>query len=297
MRLFVIFLSLVTIYFIGIWSGHTRSFPFPLLVDVKRMYNTNFRPDYVESMFVEVEGRTEVPCFSETSNDHAVILVIGQSNVTNSVKVLMSDIFEYPKRSKSVNTYFSGKCYPTEATMLGATGNNLSVWLYMGGLLIKEGIVKNITFTNVAVHGSRSSQWVKGSKHFKRTENVIKALRDKNLNITHVLWHQGESDSSSGISQMVYYRNIESLILGLRETGVDAPIFISQTSRCQSPENQNIRAAQRSLVTNLENTFAGPDSDKIVTIDARYDACHFSEIGMKEFGDMWVQSIKDYQVY
>ena len=77
--------------------------------------------------------------------------------------------------------------------------------------------------------------------------------------VTHVLWHQGETDAGLKTDPGLYKDRFLSFVRSLRANGVDAPVFVSQATRCGPswPDSNPIRKAQRDLAIDRAGAQAG----------------------------------------
>ncbi|WP_367117113.1 hypothetical protein [uncultured Demequina sp.] len=77
---------------------------------------------------------------------------------------------------------------------------------------------------------------------------------------------------------------------GLRDRGVDAPIFVCQASYRLGQTNPAILAAQSGIVNPRAGIYAGPNTD-LLGADYRYDDAHLSADGQDRFAAMLVASM------
>ena len=107
-----------------------------------------------------------------------------------------------------------------------------------------------------------------------------------------ILWFQGESDK--GKSGDTYYDNISYVINKARsDLGFSVPWVISQTSWIDGGGDENIRSAQRRLVSTISNCYAGPNTDNYGDAFRNPDRTHFSPGQMGLLADLWNQSLTD----
>jgi lysophospholipase L1-like esterase len=115
---------------------------------------------------------------------------------------------------------------------------------------------------------------------------VLKALRQQQLDVDAVVWHQGETESWSGGDAAAYTVNLRRWIASVRALGIKAPIFVCLTSRDgQGVINPAIRQAQASVWNSQQRVFAGADTDSLG--DAfRSDGVHFNGRGLEAFATL-----------
>ncbi len=237
--------------------------------------------------FLDTTGRTEVDCKSVLQGKTMVALVFGQSNSANHGETPYT-----PK--KNVYNYFEGKCYVAADPMLGTTGSEGSVWSRLGDRLIDSGLYDNVLFITVGVGGTPVERWMSNGDLHLRLKYVLKQLRKDRIRVTHMFWHQGESDNGRKTSKEVYISRFMDMLAGLRAKGVKAPIYVAVATRCGDRQvNYEIQQAQRELVNTELGIYPGPDTDQLdLLVDRRHDACHFSEIGLDKHAELWLQAIK-----
>jgi len=218
-----------------------------------------------------------------------VALVMGQSNAANfgeTRKLAGPNVFSFG----------GGKLLRARDPIPGANGTGGSVWTRLGDKIISAGLYDKVIFIPVAVGSTEIAQWTPEMPIFqKQVIPALEAARKSNLAITHVLWHQGESDAYLQTSWADYQLRFRNLARGLREQGVSAPIFISTASACgQYPSSDVIRGAQQNLVNHDAGIWAGPDTD--VLSGAFRAGCHFSASGLDAAANLWLGSITNYEL-
>jgi hypothetical protein len=228
--------------------------------------------------------RTEVPVNSVHAQRVMVALVFGQSNSANSGET------RYKSRQRVYN-FYKGKIYAAQDPLLGAGGDGGSVWTRLGDELIEKNYYDSIVFVPLGVGSTEIARWKSdGDLHVA----ILQAIRDvkaQGLAITHLLWHQGESDAGK-TSSAAYKSMFLDMLSSIRSHGVDAPIFVSVATRCQKGRpDKLIRQAQQELVNPSQGIYAGPDTDKL-GFGHRYDGCHFSDEGLGMHAQLWVEKLK-----
>jgi len=236
--------------------------------------------------FTDTSKRQEVDCKKIMGVKTMVALVFGQSNSAN--------FGETPYKPKSnVYNFFDGKCYVAEDPLLGADGTKGSVWTRLGEKLVEQKMYDNVILVAAGVGGTEIKRWTVGGDLHRRILDVIRQLKKKDMKITHILWHQGESDRSLGTKKDDYKKMFMLMLEDIRRNGVDAPIYVAVATMCGSaPEGLEIQQAQRELVNTDLKIFPGPFTDEIREIEDRNDACHFSTRGLDKHADLWLAAIK-----
>ena len=244
--------------------------------------------------FSDTEGRQEVSCesyskkaVSAASGGVAVILTLGQSNAANFGEVRFA-----PRPAVDNFNPFDGRCYRARDPLLGTDGRGGSPWSRLGDLLVATGRVKRILIVPIAVGGSSIERWAPDGDLHPRIRRVKTMLDDAGVGVTHVLWHQGESDARATSGQE-YAERFGQLLASLREVGLDAPVYAAVATWCGGvrPKAEEIRAAQESLPRRFEGVFPGPDTDQLDRFSLRHEICHFSEEGLKAHAALWAESV------
>lgn len=226
-------------------------------------------------------GKGDCSTFVSPRKPAMVALVIGQSNAANSGESRIS-------ASGSVYQYYKGKCYRAVDPLIWADGDMGSVWPAVGDELIRAGRFAQTLFIPIAEGGSKVEYWIPGAKHHGKLVSALDHLRQSGIEITHVLWHQGESDR--GGQKHDYLNSFRSIVADLRERGVDAPVFVSVASYWNGNYSESIHLAQKELVAPEQGIFPGPNTD-VLGGDYRYDGVHFSTEGMQKVVALWVEAI------
>lgn len=208
--------------------------------------------------------------------DPFVLVVVGQSNVANHGRSRgRSGIDSYAVSLDGV--------FHLDDPLPGASGPGGSPWPHWAALQQRNRPGSQVVVASVAQGSSAVSDWIPGGVHSQRLPDVLRALRQQQLNVDAVVWHQGETESWSGADAAAYAANLRSWIASVRALGVDAPIFVCLTTRDgQGVINPSIRQAQASVWNSQDRVFAGADTDSLG--DAfRSDGVHFNGRGLQAF--------------
>jgi len=214
-----------------------------------------------------------------------VALVLGQSNAAN--------FGETRHRSgPGVYNLYRGYMYYARDPMRGANGEGGSPWTRLGDKLIASKLYDAVIFVPAAIGATEIAKWTPDGELFSLIEKAIGDATKRRYKITHIFWHQGESDAYLHTSKKDYEVRFMALLGGIRKLGVDAPIYVSVATRCgQYPVVPEIQQAQAELVNPALGIFAGPNTDKL-DASYRHDGCHFSTDGLDRHAEMWFQIIK-----
>lgn len=216
----------------------------------------------------------------------AVILAIGQSNVANEAERKVPS--EYPE---SIVNYYNGTCYAAGSPLLGSTGDAGEVLTLLGNRLIEQNLFEQVVLVPAAIGGSPISRWQSGGDLNAMMLGVIDQVQTK-YKITHVIWHQGESDLARRTSTPDYVRMFQSTVTSMRAHNVDARILVSITTKCKDDvgwaPNNLVAVAQRAVVDPTKGIYLGADTDVLLTDADRYDGCHLAHSGqMKLAGSLF----------
>lgn len=228
--------------------------------------------------------RAEIDCRSIPRDRLMVALAFGQSNSANFGNKRLT-------AQPMVYNFHAGKCYRAVDPLLGADGNGGSVWTRLGNKIVQQGLFDQVLFTSIGVGGTEIQRWAPGGDLHPRVTAAIQQLKAAGFTITHLLWHQGETDATIDTSQDQYQQRFTAMLGSIRAAGVQAPIYVSVTSRCGDRlPHPTIQAAQRALVDPIQGIFPGPNTDELDDAD-RYDRCHFSASGLNKAADLWFKAL------
>lgn len=236
-------------------------------------------------------GKMERPC-PEQNGSTLVFLLAGQSNAGNHAGRRIRTA--YPDR---VLNFIGGKCYVAASPLLGATGSDGEPWTALGDGLIASGAAEQVILIPVAVSGSRIHQWREGAELNGLLQATLSNLQSR-YRVTHVLWHQGESDFLAGTSERDYEDDFRSFVQSLRMRGVTAPVLVSIASRCGisptwSVDNPIANAQRRLAEPNGKRIYLGVDTDTLLKQSDRIDDCHFSASGQDKVTRAWLELLRD----
>jgi hypothetical protein len=236
----------------------------------------------------ETRDREPVDCarFASDAARSAVLLTAGQSNAANYGQLPIA-----PRDGVFNFNWFDGRCYRARDPLLGPDGNGGSVWTRLGDLLVTRGQYDQVLIAPVAVGGSALRRWIPGGDLHSRIVDAKLRLDDAGIRVTHVLWHQGERDSSLDTPPDHYIAQFGAFVAGLRELGIDAPIYPAVATACGGPGRESIRSAQKALPERYPAVHAGPDTDALDRFEHRYDACHFSDAGLDAHARLWLDAV------
>ncbi len=240
----------------------------------------------------KIEWNTTLCESGVAKHDTVVLLVLGQSNAANAGEELYTSV------CSQTQNFYNGAFYPLADPLKGSNGDGGSVWSRLGELLIQNNFAAHVIVAPAAVGGTTIEQWIDGGALNHLIVETIASLQSRNLKVTHVLWHQGESNNSYFNQQITPTQNAENyranflkLVAQIRALGVYAPIFPAMTSRCaQLTTDTALLRVQRELANDSLGIFNGPNTD-IMGNEYRFDQCHFNGLGLKTHALLWAESI------
>jgi hypothetical protein len=106
--------------------------------------------------------------------------------------------------------------------------------------LIEKKYYDAIVFVPLGVGATEIARWKPDGDLHPAILQAIHDVETQGLTITHLLWHQGESDALLKTSKSAYKRMFMAMLSSLRKQGVNAPLYVSVATRCQKqrPDEQ-----------------------------------------------------------
>ncbi|VAW94948.1 FIG00607098: hypothetical protein [hydrothermal vent metagenome] len=277
----MILVTVVSVW--GIASYKYKFFPYSILDNVK--FSFIDQAVHIESTFSDTSTKIKVACENIIGEKTMVALVFGQSNSANHGET------KY-KSEQAVFNFFDGSCYKASDPLLGATGNDGSPWSRFGDKVIVNNIYEKVLLVPIGYGGSGIERWDIGGDLHHRITHIINQLKSENIMVTHLLWHQGESEALLRTSKSEYKKRFLSMLATIRKHGVKVPIYVAVASRCYDRAvNLEIKEAQSELVDPTKGIYPGPNTDEINLVGDRYDGCHFSEVGLDKHANKWLKAI------
>jgi len=235
--------------------------------------------------------RTECPAAGKSV---AVLLSMGQSNSANHGEKLYQT--RHPGR---VLNFFDGACYDASSPLLGATGERGEFMTLLADRLVDSGRFSSVVLVASGVGGTPVSRWQRDGDLNDMLLKVVDVVQQQ-YRITHVLFHQGEADFRIYTSAKVYASSFNSLKESLREIGVDAPFFVSISTKCGRdahwiPDNPTA-SGQQMVVAGDSRVFLGVNTDSLLLpADRTDDECHFRESGQAKTAESFALAIETFE--
>ncbi|WP_064682550.1 sialate O-acetylesterase [Rhizobium bangladeshense] len=293
--------ALIAMYFLGGMSARHEIFPWPQLSALRTMVGgekaaapSRYTFDGKERLIGD-ESKTPVTCPTQTERT-AVLLLLGQSNAANDGGQRHRSNYG----ARVVNA-FDNRCFIAASPLLGATDTKGEYWTLLGNQLIASGQNDNVILAPLAYSGSEVARWAAGGDLNPVLVDTMKQLEDSGYRITSVLWVQGEADLVLGTTAEDYQARFLSMVDTLRQHGVEAPVYISITSKCLEPSNGGFKEhipdnaivrAQLALSKSGQGIREGVNTDALLDGDDRYDDCHIGASGAEKVSQAWLDLLR-----
>jgi hypothetical protein len=240
--------------------------------------------------------KVDVPPDSDTNqivenfkgnNKSAVFLIIGQSNAANyGAKLFLSE--------RNIYAFDKGQILKAKDPLPGASGKKGSIWIPFSEMLLKNQIYDQVLLVNIAEGSSTVSDWALHGEYHQKLIGTLYQLENLGILPDYIVWQQGEEDNLMQTSFDLYKMKLQGIITEINRITNKASIFLSLTSfspGSRTPVNTGIRRAQKEIILENMNVFSGPDTDKYIGSDFRYDGIHLSEAGMIKIAGDWSKAI------
>ena len=232
-------------------------------------------------------ARIERPC-DPTSARTAVLVILGQSNAAN-----YGSSRQIARRNVDNFDFTSGKCFAAADPLPGADGAGGHFATRLGDLLIEAGRYERVVVLPLGIHAAALAQL--NEAYAPRLDTALVSLKAAKFVPTHVLFQQGETDANLTTTAADYASQLRQLVARIRAAGIDAPFYVSRTSKCDAIEPQNteaVRAGQLAVLDPQLNIRPGPDTD-LIGNDGRnpFDGCHMNEAGTLANAALWAAFI------
>ncbi|CAA6807652.1 MAG: Acetolactate synthase large subunit (EC [uncultured Sulfurovum sp.] len=249
----------------------------------------------------DVSDKVEVDFTLIDKKETMVILAFGQANAGNSAEGEYVPV-------ENVYNIFNNKCYKAKDPLLGATAtvpsHRGSVWTRLADKIIESGKYKNVIIKSIAVAGVPISCWEEhgtgigwaGAMHgsyYPRIREAKKELDAMGFDISHVLIHQGESDTQNKTSKESYKKSFLNMLESMKRDGISAPIYLALASRFNFLTSKEVILAQKELISENNLLFEGPNTDNIDRFEDRVEGgSHFTQSGVIKHAQLWLDKLK-----
>lgn len=234
----------------------------------------------------EINGKTRVSSAINGSIRNCILLIAGQSNVSNNMPTAYT-----PTNAGKVDNFniYDGATYSAADPLLGTSRDTQNPGNFAGRLadkLINANKFDRVILVPFPVSGTLVSDWETGFCK-DRFRVAINRLNARGLAPTAVIWGQGEQDCFAGTSQSVYQTSLGNVIANARAVGLGAsvPFFVALQTWVNGATSAAVRAAQAAIVNHAAAIYAGPDADTISSRQA--DNTHFTDAGADSYAGLW----------
>ncbi|MCP9849788.1 sialate O-acetylesterase [Cyanobium sp. Morenito 9A2] len=208
-----------------------------------------------------------------------MLVVIGQSNAGNH---------GHPPARAGVNAYALSAqgLHRLVDPLPGSSGTGGSPWSRWAALRQLADPGQQVVVASIAQGSSQVVDWINVGAHSQRLPALHAQLKRQGLSVDALVWHQGETEAWGGDDPKAYAAHLGAWLASVRRLGIQAPIFVCQTSRDgQGVVNPAIRAAQASVWDARAGIYAGADTDSLGAA-FRSDGVHFNDKGLEAFAAM-----------
>ncbi|MBX9947048.1 MAG: sialate O-acetylesterase [Reyranella sp.] len=275
-------------YLLGLYSYPRNLWPIPALRTFAGKVNPPAGTYDGFGRLVGHPSKTKVDC-PRQSEDTAVLLAIGQSNVANHAAARVVS-----RNPDAVFNYFDGHCYTASSPLLGATGEEGEFLTLLADKLISDGVYKVVVIASSGISGSVISRWQRDGDLNAMLAATLQDISNR-YRVTEVVWHQGESDFKNATSARNYETSFSSLVDTLVENGVQAPVFVAIATRCTAVwRDDNPTARGQRAILEKKGVYLGANTDALVGDDARRsDGCHLGQDGQVRTAASYAEAIKN----
>ncbi|HIP14813.1 MAG TPA: hypothetical protein EYG74_04920 [Sulfurimonas autotrophica] len=265
------------------------------IVDIK-LKREDIEPVLTEA-YSDTSDRVEIDYTKIDKKNTMVILALGQANAANSAEG------EYIPKHKVYNI-FNGKCYKAKDPLLGATAtvatHRGSVWTRVADKIIESGKYKNVIIKSIAVAGVPIACWEEGGtgigwggamhgSYYSRVTKAQEELGEMGFKVSHILFHQGESDTQNRTTTIAYKKSFLTMLDSMREDGIKAPIFVALASRYGFLTSEDVILAQKQLIEENEDVLEGPNTDSLDSFNDRLPngGANMTSVGVEKHAQLW----------
>jgi hypothetical protein len=225
-----------------------------------------------------------VDCAAMPRERRMVLLVLGQSNSANHAETRAAG-------GPGIYSWHDGLCYEARDPLPGASGDSGSLWTRLGPLLRERSAAETVLFVPLGISTTSMAQWDRHPVLVGRLESTARALAAARIEVTHVVWYQGEADSFKGTPSADYRRDFGRVLARLRALGIAAPVYVALATLCQKRSNPAVREVQRALPAELPDVRPGPDMDALFGPANRYNGCHFGTTSAPLAAEAWRRAL------
>lgn len=205
---------------------------------------------------------------STATDNITTILAFGQSNSANYADPKASIEYEHP------NFTFINKM---------GYGSGTSVWPRLAKSLINHD-GRKVVIVAIGLGGTSINFWASdGFEGGVGGYGGLLSSKIKSYNLTHIIFHQGETDAHALMPKAVYKTRFLTMMTWIREI-TEVPFYLSIAHKCVPDTlNLDIQQAQIESANEIDGVYPGPNTDEYATEEHRFDGCHFNALGLDRF--------------
>jgi len=249
------------------------------------------------------------------------ILVLGESTAANfglrMIYQAKNNVFEM-----NIDRKFQRAETPNSDYYVSlATGQDSSWLAYYGDLVFnRTADFDNVRFVNLSIFQYTAKMWTPSytkpgcllleadsyktscftsgpygetvqNNKFNHIRDIKKSMDNLGYKFTHVIIQIGIGDAIAGTSKENYIANINELIQGLRDIGINAKIVVARSTYYQGTVSEEIRNAQTEVIDPDNDIVPGPDLDTLGE-EYRYDGINWNEAGLKKVAELYNEYLR-----
>lgn len=206
------------------------------------------------------------------SDDLLVLFFAGQSNAGNHAERKVNESV-----TTDVYTFFDGECYRSKSPILGGSGINGDINIYVAKELLKKSKYKKAVIANVSVGSSLIENWVKDKPLNSILTDSLKQLTS-HYDVDYFIWIHGESDNRANTPVAIYLESMKSILGSISNFKVKH-FAATLNTHCKDYAfgKTNLNKVHTRLMKELDFLEAG--NLDILNNSYRIDDCHFNERG------------------
>ncbi|SFT85290.1 hypothetical protein [Mesorhizobium sp. YR577] len=232
---------------------------------------------------LNISNKQQIDCDYISKLEPIVILAVGQSLVANA-----NGSSPWEQRiNRNVYEHWGTRCYKANEPLYGASDARRSFVFDLANLITRA-TQKPVVINMAAVGGTRVERFMDGGDANRILKEQIQNATKKGLLPTFVIWEHGQGNLDDDMAD--YKSKVTTVLAGIRDQGVTAPIFIAQDSFLNWRSSPEMLQAQRELAY-LQGSYLGPNID---LIPFRIDGTHMDDRGVELQAGIWFQVLARY---
>lgn len=235
---------------------------------------------------VAVPADSIVPCATVAPAGALVVLALGQSNAANHGTL--------DAGSPKIALLSAAGCTFVTDPLPGATGQGGAVWSRLPAALAARPGLPPVLMSVLAVDATSVADWTRPeSPLLARLRQHLDQMVRWGYPPELVLWYQGEADAQLNTPALQYRLGLQALA-GALQTVAGSPrkILLAHTTVCRSEASAALSGVINQLVASDPRFGQGPDLDRGLRQDQRYDGCHLSGAGLARSAELWADAVQ-----